>query len=168
MRKFIWSFVSVLCLLAIMTVPGDAQPPQIINYQGILLDEWGSPVTDTVKMIFAIYDVSEGGTPLWSETLDAVSVEDGKYSVILGKTVPIALTKSKPYWLGITVGDDTEMEPRIEMTSVMYSLFPGGLPGPQVLQGRKANKARQARKVRTPTSPATTTKIAMWIAATAR
>jgi hypothetical protein len=46
---YISSVVSVLCLLAVMTVPGYVQAPQTINYQGILLDEWGDPVTDTAR-----------------------------------------------------------------------------------------------------------------------
>ena len=89
-------------------------------------------------MTFAIYDDSTSTDPvnkLWSETHTAISVKDGKYSVILGKTDPIDLTETKPYWLGITVGTDAEMTPRIEMTSVMYSLFPEGPPGPEGPQG---------------------------------
>lgn len=80
-------------------------------------------------MTFAIYDQAMGGTALWNETL-TVDVDHGKYSVILGKTDPIDLPDAKPYWLGITVGTDDEMIPRVEMTSVMYSLFPEGQQGP--------------------------------------
>ena len=136
MRKhYISRVVSVLCLLAVMSVPADAQVPQTINYQGVLMEKIGGveyPVDGEVTMTFAIYDQAENGTSLWEETL-TIDVENGKYSVILGKTDgnPIDLTDTGaiPYWLGITVGTDAEMEPRVEMTSVMYSLFPEDQPG---------------------------------------
>ncbi len=136
MRKsmLLWNVVSLVCLLAVMSVNGYAQAPQTINYQGVLLDAFGLPVNDTVAMSFVIYDASEGGTPLWNEDHAAVSVTDGKYSVILGKTVPIDLSAAQPYWLEITVNGEP-MTPRIEMTSVMYSLFPEGPQGPAGPQG---------------------------------
>ncbi len=137
MRKYMFSCVlSVLCLLAVLSVPAYAEALQTINYQGVLMekiDDVELPVHGEVTMTFAIYDTDTGGTPLWSETL-TVDVVNGKYSVILGKGEdnPIDLTDTGaiPYWLGITMGTDDEMEPRVEMTSVMYSLFPEGSAGP--------------------------------------
>jgi len=144
MRKSIMSsVVSVLCLLAVMTVVAYAQAPQTINYQGVLLDSVGLAVDGEVEMTFAIYDQADGVVaPLWSETR-MVNVEHGKYSVILGKTTPITLPAAKPYWLGITVGTDDEMIPRVEMTSVMYSLFPEGLQGPAGPAGPKGDQGEQ-------------------------
>lgn len=129
MRKYmISSIMSLLYLLAVMTAPVYAEAPKTINYQGVLFDDVGA-VDGDIEMTFAIYDQATGGTALWSETL-TVPVDNGKYSVILGKTTPIDLPDARQYWLGITVGTDEEMTPRVEMTSVMYSLFPEGPPGP--------------------------------------
>ncbi len=137
MRKsMIWSIVSVLCLLASMAVPAYAQAPQTINYQGMLFDDVGA-VDGNIDMTFVMYDQAVGGVALWSET-HTVDVDHGKYSVILGKMEPIDLPEAKPYWLGITVAPDVdEMIPRIEMTSVLYSLFPQAQPGPPGPQGEQ-------------------------------
>ena len=38
-----------------------------IAYQGRLADADGNPLTDTVNMIFRLYDQASGGAPLWEE-----------------------------------------------------------------------------------------------------
>ena len=60
-----------------------AVPPEI-NYQGYLRDVDGNPINGPVKMTFSIYDVTSGGTALWTETHTDVDVTDGVYSVVLG------------------------------------------------------------------------------------
>ena len=39
-------------------------PQSTIAYQGRLADADGNPLTDTVNMIFRLYDVASSGTPL--------------------------------------------------------------------------------------------------------
>ena len=38
-----------------------------ISYQGRLADTGGNPLTDLYNMEFRIYDVPDGGTPLWDQ-----------------------------------------------------------------------------------------------------
>ena len=38
-----------------------------IAYQGRLADADGNPITNTVNMIFRLYEVATGGVPLWEE-----------------------------------------------------------------------------------------------------
>jgi len=42
--------------------------PQLVNYSGVLTDINGKPLTGVVGVTFALYQDSEGGTPLWMET----------------------------------------------------------------------------------------------------
>lgn len=97
-----------------------AEIPRIINYQGYLTSASGVPVHGTVSMTFSIYSVPSGGTALWTETQN-VSVTRGVYCVNLGNVTPVNLVFNVPYYLGIKVGMDSEMTPRIPLTSVGYA-----------------------------------------------
>ena len=98
--------------------------PGMVNYQGKLTDDTGAPVTDTLSIVFSIYDVATNGTPLWTETQSSVAVLDGIYNVLLGSTTPIpdAVFDGNDRWLGVTVGSDLEMSPRQRIASVGYAI----------------------------------------------
>ncbi len=68
-----------------------------IAYQGRLADADGNPLTGTYNMIFHLYDVASGGTPLWTEQWtgsNGVKVSDGLFNVMLGSLEPIPATTS--------------------------------------------------------------------------
>jgi len=67
-----------------------------------------------------MYPQALGGTALWTET-QTVTVTDGEFSTNLGDTDPINLPFDTTYYLGITVGSDSEMTPRQPLTSVAYA-----------------------------------------------
>ena len=100
-----------------------------IPYQGRLADLNGDPITDRVNMEFRLYDVPTGGTPLWEEFWtggNAVNVSDGLFSVMLGSLNPTlvdAVQGHDELYLGITVGTDSEMEPRVQLGSVPFSVW---------------------------------------------
>lgn len=96
--------VLILYLLSLVS-SALAQVPSTMSYQGYLTSS-GSAVTASINMTFKIYDVSTGGTALWTETQNGVSVSSGLYSVILGSTTPISLNFDKTYYLEVTVGSD--------------------------------------------------------------
>lgn len=101
--------------------PVNAAIPYTINYQGYLTDAMGSPVNGTVSMTFSLYTVASGGTVLWTEPQNVI-VSGGIYSVILGSVSTLTpLAFDVPYWLGVRVGSDAEMTPRVQLTSVGYS-----------------------------------------------
>lgn len=100
---------------------GNTQVPQKINYQGYLSSAVGVPINGTVQMVFSIYNAAAGGDALWTETQN-VTVSRGVYNVNLGEVTPIALTFDIPYYLGITVGSDSEMVPRNPFASVGYAI----------------------------------------------
>jgi hypothetical protein len=99
-----------------------------IAYQGRLADAAGVPLTGTYNMIFRLYDAATGGTPLWSEPWtgsNGVKVSDGLFNVMLGSLsqLPISqFTNSSSLFLGITVGTDDEMAPRVQLGSVPFAV----------------------------------------------
>ena len=116
-----------MAFLAVILLPGllASQIPCTMNYQGVLNDAEGNPVSDgDVTLTFNLYNVPAGGDALYEETHPAVSVSGGIFNVIIGSIDPLDLPFDEPYWLGITVGDEgTELSPRIELTAVAYSII---------------------------------------------
>ncbi|MGB5052215.1 MAG: hypothetical protein WBO46_24915 [Caldilineaceae bacterium] len=99
-----------------------------IAYQGRLADSSGNPLTNTLNMSFRLYSTSTGGSPLWSELWtgsNGVQVSDGLFNVMLGSLTPIpqnVITGNTSLFLGITVGTDDEMSPRVQLGSVPFAV----------------------------------------------
>lgn len=98
-----------------------AAPPQTMSFQGFLTNASSVPVNGTVAITFRLYSVSSGGSALWTEAQPSVSVANGVYNVTLGSVTPIGLPFDVPYYLGVTVGADAEMAPRLPLVSTGYS-----------------------------------------------
>lgn len=114
----------IVCIAATAFVlltnpPVRAQAPRTISHQGILTDPSGDPVGDATRsMTFGIYDVSSGGSALWTET-KSVETVNGVFNTELGSSNPITgVNFNKDLWLGVKVGTDAEMTPRGKLTSV--------------------------------------------------
>ncbi|MEZ4867545.1 MAG: hypothetical protein R3C14_39830 [Caldilineaceae bacterium] len=98
-----------------------------IAYQGRLANSSGEPLTQTVNMTFRLYAAANGGAPLWEEGwtgANSVQVSDGLFNVMLGSVNPIGqsvITGNSNLFLGITVGTDSEMSPRVQLGSVPFA-----------------------------------------------
>lgn len=118
------SFVFI-CLLFAMVAGRtlQAQVPQLLNYQGRLeVDE--NPASGTYRFTFSLYPDAEGGTPIWSEVHD-VTVIDGVFNVLLGSTTPLTaglISGQSRLFLGIRVGEEAEMAPRLQLASTAFAL----------------------------------------------
>lgn len=105
-----------------------ANSTNTIAYQGRLTDANGNPLTGTYNMTFRLYDVASGGSPLWTELWtggNAVEVNDGLFNVLFGSitTIPRSVIEdNETLWLGVKVGNDIEMTPRVQLGSVPYAL----------------------------------------------
>jgi hypothetical protein len=112
--------------------------PGLLNYQGYLTDDSGSPLDGTYAIKFAIYDAPTDGAELWSETQMAVEVNEGRLSVKLGESTLISSTLFATYpdtFIGVTVGSDPEMTPRQRIHSVPYAMHASdGVPAGTVIQ----------------------------------
>ena len=117
--KFLSSLMLILCIGVY------AQVPRTLSYQGVLTDSLGNPNPDGLySLTFRLYDVSNGGSALWTET-KSIQVNRGLFSTILGDQTPIgnSLTFNKPYWLSLQISSESELSPRLPLTAVGYSIY---------------------------------------------
>jgi len=118
-----------------------------IAYQGRLADAAGAPLTGTYNMIFRLYAVATGGTPLWSEQWtgsNGVRVSDGLFNVMLGSLSQLPVSQFTNYqslFLGITVGTDDEMAPRVQLGSVPFAVQALTVPDGSVTSAKIADGA---------------------------
>jgi hypothetical protein len=113
-------FVFCLITLVFFASLALADIPKLINYQGMLTDDSGNPLTGSYSITFKIYNAESDGTKKWEETQPSVSVTNGLFNVILGSVTPINLDFSEDYWLDVTVGAE-HMPTRLKFTSVGYA-----------------------------------------------
>jgi hypothetical protein len=100
------------------------QIPRLISYQGVLTDTTGKPKPDGIyNFVFSFYETSTAGNLLWTESKQ-LDVLNGLFLTQLGDVTSISssLTFDRQYWLGVKVGTDPELIPRIKLTSSPYSL----------------------------------------------
>jgi hypothetical protein len=118
------SLLPILLIALMISSQAIAAFPQQINYQGKLTNASNIPLTGSYSILFGIYDVSSGGSALWSET-QTVTTESGFFNVLLGSVDPISteVFTGNDRWLGIKVGSDSEMTPRQKLTSVGHAFY---------------------------------------------
>ncbi len=129
-------FTLLIAALLLYTQRADALPGETVPdapsatstttfpYQGRLTDSDGSPVNGTKTMTFRLYNVGSGGTALWQESWPNVTVINGLFNVLLGSNTSLGqtiFTENDNLWLGISVGGDSEMTPRIQVGSVPFA-----------------------------------------------
>jgi len=118
-----------------------------VAYQGRLANPAGAPLTGTYGMIFRLYSGAAGGTPLWEEQWtgpNSVQVSDGLFNVMLGSLAAIpqsVMTGNSSLWLGITVGSDDEMTPRVQLGSVPFAVQAITVPDASVTTAKIADGA---------------------------
>lgn len=123
-------------------------------YRGTLTDGSGAnPFSEPVerKMEFSVYESATGTTPLWRQTVEAVTIDkDGTFDTVFGNDEldQFFLTGQAKY-IGLKVGDaDSEIRPRRSFSSVASvsrasfaeSLAEGGRVGTLFASAIKAEK----------------------------
>ena len=112
----------ILITLFILVSAAQAEVPHLINYQGRLTNSNGDPLKGAHNITFRIYDAQTAGSILWQEAHSGIVVQKGVFSILLGSVTDLALSFDKPYYLGIKVGTDSEMNPRQRITSAGYAI----------------------------------------------
>ena len=132
LRSVVLSALSAL----VLTAGAAADVPQTLNYQVMLTDDADQPLADQVVALdFAIFDVPEGGVPLWSEFHALETNSIGVVSVVLGQTNPLTFQFDQPLWLQVEVNGEPLM-PRRELAAASTarhahdSELLGGVPAP--------------------------------------
>jgi len=140
-QTMLYLTVGVALLLAIFSVvqttgavwgaalfqPTPATVPTYLNYQGMLRDAEGKPISGVHKLTFRIYNDVTAPLPeaLWMEDHNEVTVRDGQFSVLLGnnKPVPPELFTGPDMFIGVTVAPLDEMVPRQRFASAPYAMY---------------------------------------------
>jgi hypothetical protein len=114
---------------SVATVANGMVPP-LIQFSNVGTDEGGNSLSGVVSITFSLYNIQQGGEPLWTETQNNVQLDStGHYSVQLGITkaagVPTTLfTTGEARWLGVRIAEQAE-QPRALLLSVPYALKAG-------------------------------------------
>lgn len=125
-----WVTLLALGLVAVWTVYSRAGAPNLISYQGVLLDTAGQPVNGTASVqlrIWAHAISTSAGDQLYAEEHANVTVTDGVFSVEIGAGTPLvgsfdATTFAQSdRWLEVLVSGEP-LTPRQRFTSVAYAL----------------------------------------------
>ena len=117
----------------------DGNPPELMTYQGYLVDGTGAPLgaesPENHDVVFRIYTALESGVNKWSEQ-QTVTVDKGYFSVLLGEGSQF---NSEPYpnlssvfygddisdrFMGMTVilnGSGNELTPRLRWVSSPFA-----------------------------------------------
>lgn len=110
-RFFVVLFVSLLLLSSgnpstLATAASVQAPIAAVSYPGQLWTDDGKPVRDGLyDFEFSLYEVVEGGVPLWSEFQRGITVTNGSFGVELGSIngFPPDLLAHRSLWLAIAV-----------------------------------------------------------------
>ena len=156
MKTRIFAVVALLLMAFAFIV--EAQIPRTLSYQGVLSDvlSGSAKPNGTYTITFRLYEASNSEKPIWEET-DQVLAENGLFYTVLGDQTPfdpLRVKFDKPYWLGIQLQGEPELSPRIELTSVAYSL--NSCKADSAIRAdttRYALDAGRAKKVLRPFSP---------------
>lgn len=133
-----WLFALLLCT---SLRPLWAAPPELMTYQGFLVDGNNNPLATNAPanypVVFRIYTAAVGGARLWSEQ-QVVTVDKGNFSVMLGEGTAVsgeirpalsavfAGPTSADRYLGISVtigGSTSEMLPRLRLLPSPYAFL---------------------------------------------
>lgn len=125
--------------------------PRLVQFSGTVTELSGKPATGSVTITFSLYELQEGGAPLWSETQSVVADAHGHYTAFLGAASPDGLpldlfATGSARWLGIApalsgVGE----QPRALLVGVPYALKAadadtlGGLPPSAFVESGQAS-----------------------------
>jgi hypothetical protein len=132
MRHVIQVFVFFVILFSL--IPIYSQIPPTLSYQGMLTGAGGDVVDDGLfELHFKLYNGTDPSTALWAETQN-VAVVNGIFNAILGTVNPLELPFDEQYYLGIAVGEEPELSPRIALTSSAYSFRARSIDDGQVVK----------------------------------
>lgn len=122
-----WLLLIGLAVSLVVQGSALAQAPRTITLQGRLTDTSGTALPDgDYVATLRLYTEATGGVEAWSET-ETLTVRGGVFSTALGDQTPFPLSLSwdRPYYLGVQIGTDAEMSPRLTLHAAPYALNAG-------------------------------------------
>ena len=119
MLKFLFPLSIVVLTLSTSL----SQVPQLLEYDGYLLDASNKPVTGNISITVRLYDNKTGGNIKYSEWLGTIPVKNGEFYLQYGgagEGIVRALNGTND-WLAIFV-NGAEQSPRSRLLSVPFAL----------------------------------------------
>jgi hypothetical protein len=128
------SLAVALLLVLVMPVMAQTTSRQMIHMEGRAYDQASppNPLSGSYAMTFRIYDVSSGGTALFTETHNSVSFNNGFYEAKLGEQtsggIPASVFANNDLYLEIQIGTET-LSPRVRLASEAFAFNADMLDG---------------------------------------
>ena len=118
-KSVFWALVATL----VLNGAAYAQAGVTLTYQGTLNDAGGQAINASRAMTFRIYDDPGGGVAIWESSYADVAIVDGIFSVVLGaqRAFNDTMVQADNLYLGVTVGQDQEMRPRMRIGGALKS-----------------------------------------------
>ncbi len=126
MMKCFKSIKSVVLCLLLVGLSGYGEIPNLMNYQGKLVNEAGIPLAGPVDLTLSIYSSSTGGSLLYGCEHPNTPLIDGIYIAYFGENTTVGsledtVRENDELWLEVTI-DGTVLTPRERFTSVAFAL----------------------------------------------
>ena len=101
-----------------------AQSPDLLTFQGRMLDSSGQELEGRHTMVFSLYDSLDGGNALWTETHE-INLSQGAFATSLGalSNLDSARLDQGDRWLGIRIAGEPELSPRTPLGQVPYAML---------------------------------------------
>ena len=150
--------LSIACALCLAgTVLWAADPPRYVNYQGVLRNSAGGPLSGSYDMAFAFYDDPSAGTLLVTDThagAGRVIVSNGLFNVALGSgtltppAVPFVsiFAQHQTIWMQLVVGGET-LSPRVQILAAPFAQNANTLDGYEAVSFAAASHTHDASAV---------------------
>lgn len=115
----------VALTISLFTISVLAAVPPVFSYQGLLTDPQGLPMQGPVTLQLSLYDAPTDGQQLFTETHLDVPLAQGVFSIHVGGAtvggIPLSALTGSEVYLGISVNNDEELQPRIKLVMVPYA-----------------------------------------------
>ena len=130
MKNFKYILLLATAIFFVSITVGRADVPGILKYQGTLTDTLGEPIQDNTYFIrFIIWNDSLSTDPtneLWNSNIQTYLVLGGLLEANLGEPPTPAISSdifsgTSSLFLGITVGTEPELRPRIKLASAPFA-----------------------------------------------
>ena len=120
--------LTILGLFCVLSLPVQVfGVPGKLSHQGRIIDSNNDPVSGVANVTFQLFRAPSGGSAVWEQTID-VTFDAGYYSVELGPGSPELSPEffdGSDFYLGITLEDQDEFNPRQRLLSTAYAMRAG-------------------------------------------
>ncbi|MCO4761638.1 MAG: hypothetical protein KC502_09055 [Myxococcales bacterium] len=122
-RSLTFGLITAMTLLTV--TPAFADVGDVINVQGRLVSQAGTPVPDgQYTMTLGFYKTKAAAKALYSYIAVGVQVTKGTFAVRVGEKFALdkkVFASGEAGWLGVTIGGDAEL-PRLALAKVPYAI----------------------------------------------